>query len=618
MVADPIARAAMVTGSISAEECTQNMAKSSGDRLHPYRAKRRAGTTPEPFGGAGAARPRLFVVQKHSARSLHYDFRLEWNGVLLSWAVPKGPCRDPKTKRLAMQTEDHPVEYADFEGVIPEGNYGAGEVIVWDVGSWVPLLDPAEGLQRGKLLFELRGHKLRGVWTIFRTKKKDEPQGRQWLLVKKPDVWAEEGGWEPWPETSVLSGLTVEELKKGSRRAGEIRKELQRLGAKKRPVDPERVKLMLARTEPRPFSSPDWIYELKYDGFRLLAAARDGEAKLLYRSGRDATRLYPEVARTVAALPTRSLILDGEIVVLDEQVRPDFQQLQQRGQLTRPAEIARASVQSPIVCYVFDLLAFEDHDLRGLPLVRRKELLRRVLPPAGTLRFADHVEAEGEALFDQVRRRGLEGIIAKRADSRYCGGRSGSWLKLKADRTGDFVVAGFTAPRGSRAGLGALHLAAYQGGELVYTGRVGTGFSDRRLVELRARLEPLGHESPPCTGPVPRTRGHHWVRLALVCEVRYQERTADGLLRQPSFLRLRDDKEPGECEAPEARGAGGGAPAAPPDPAAPAGFVGTNLDKVFWPAEGYTKGDLVDFYRAAGPWLLPYLRDRPVVLTRHP
>ena len=576
--------------------------------LEEYRAKRIAGRTPEPFGG-GPARPHLFTVQKHAATSLHYDFRLEWNGVLLSWAVPKGPSPDPAVKRLAMQTEDHPVEYADFEGVIPDGNYGAGQVVVWDQGCWVPLEDPDDGLAKGKLLFELRGHKLGGVWTIFRTKKKGK-ETREWLLVKKPDGWAEE---EPsWSEASVLSGLEVEELRDGHSRAADLRRELGTLGARKRPVAPDSVKVMLAQAEERVPTKGAWIYELKYDGFRLLCS----NDRLFYRGGRDATHLYPEVMRTLRQLPYAGLILDTEIVVLDEEGKPEFQRLQKRAQLSRTAEIERAAVERPVACYVFDLLAAEGYDLRPLPLVQRKTLLKKILPPQGTLRFTDHLADRGEAFFLHVKEMGLEGVVAKRADSPYRGLRSPAWVKVRADRTGDFVVVGFTAPKGGRTGLGALHLGAYDGNELVYTGRVGTGFSDRQLEELRALLDALEVDEPPCTGTLPKTRGHHWVRPDLVVDVRYKERTSDGLLRQPAFLRLREDKPPEECEAPEARG---GEPE--PTPAveeSAAAFTPSNLTKVFWPEDGYTKGDLIEYYRAIAPWLLPYLRDRPVVMTRYP
>jgi bifunctional non-homologous end joining protein LigD len=581
-----------------------------GDRLDEYRDKRQAGLTPEPFGSSGGSRPRLFVVQKHAASSLHYDFRLEWQGVLLSWAVPRGPSRDPGIKRLAVQTEDHPVDYADFEGVIPEGNYGAGQVIVWDQGTWIPKEPMEEGLKKGKLLFELRGHKLRGVWTIFRTKK-DGEFTKEWLLVKKPDGWA---GEDDWPEESVFSGRLVEELKEGSSRAADVDAALADAGAEKSPLAIEDAKVMLAQTELTPFSSPDWVYELKYDGFRLLC----GKEKLLYRSGRAATGLFPEVMRSMRSLPFSNVVLDTEVVVLDEEAKPDFQRLQRRAQMRRASEIARATVELPVVCYVFDLLALGDYDLRALPLTERKHLLRMVLPPAGVLRYADHIEEQGKAFHEQAALLGLEGIMAKRADSAYRGGRSDAWLKVPVERRDEFAIVGWTAPKGSREGLGALHLAAYEGGELVYLGRVGTGFSDRLLKELHERLRPLQVDEPPCIGPVPRTEGHFWTQPLLVADVRYKERTADGLLRQPAFMALREDKKPEECFAPEAR--------APLDAEEPVAvdvtedrtFTETNLHKVFWPEQGYTKGDLIAYYRTIAPLMLPYLEDRPVVMTRYP
>ena len=577
-----------------------------GDRLEEYRAKRTAGQTPEPFGGPRTSRPRLFVVQKHAATSLHYDLRLEWQGVLLSWAVPKGPHPDPDKLRLAMQTEDHPVEYADFEGTIPAGNYGAGPVIVWDQGSWLPLEDFEEGLKKGKLLFELRGHKLKGVWTIFRTKR-DGKETREWLLRKHKDAYAQE---EPdWSETSIFSGLLVEELRDGHNKAEEILSEFE---APQREVEPT---VMLAQTEEVPFSNKDWIYELKYDGFRLLSS----KDKLLYRSGREATHLYPEVMRSMRKLPYKSVLLDGEICVLDAAGVPEFQRLQSRAQLSRPAEIEVGAVEQPVICYVFDILELEGHDLRGLPLIERKRILKKVLPPVGVLRYADHIETVGKQFFEQVREMGLEGIVAKRAASKYKPGRSDSWLKLRVDRTGDFVIVGWTAPKGSRAGLGALHLAALEGGELAYMGRVGTGFSDKLLVELQKELEPLQVDTAPCTGPVPKTAGNYWTQPARVCEVRFKERTADGLLRHPAFLRMREDKQPEECDAPEARAA------EPPPDLAPAPpqeeerlFTVSNPTKVFWPEQGYTKSDLIEFYRTVAPTMLPYMRDRPVVMTRYP
>lgn len=590
--------------------------------LDAYRAKRDADRTPEPFG-SGALRPRLFVVQQHAARRLHWDFRLELGGVLLSWAIPRGPSLDPKVKRLAVQTEDHPLDYAEFEGVIPEGNYGAGAVIRWDLGRWIPVEDPEEGLEKGKLLFDLDGYKLHGRWTLVRTKGPQGASGKEWLLIKKADGHAREAPDDVLPDVSVRSGLTLDELRQGSQRAAELRRRLGRLKAPRRSVDAARLRPMLAERRDEPFSEPGWLFEVKYDGYRLIAAAEAGAARLYTRSGRDATRTYPEIAEAVGALPFRSLVLDGEVVVTDEQGRPHFERLQRRAGLTRARDVARASVELPVVYFVFDLLACEGFDLRELPLAERKALLEEILPAHGPLRYAHHFDADGKAVYAEIERLGFEGMLAKRADSPYrAGQRSPAWQKVRIRRSEDFVIVGFTAPRGTRTAIGALHLAAYADDALVYAGRVGSGLPERLLAELREELEALRRDTPPCAGPVPQTRGNHWVEPRLVCEVRFAEVTSEGLLRQPVFLRLRDDKDPRECLHPRRE--------PPPEaeilPAASAPRAAdathevpfTNLDKVFWPREGYTKGDLIEYYRAISPWLLPYLADRPLVLTRHP
>ncbi len=589
------------------------------EKLEPYRRKRAASRTPEPFGRQTDAPPRLFVVQKHAARKLHYDFRLEMGGVLVSWAVPKGPSLDPAEKRLAVHVEDHPVEYAEFEGIIPQGNYGAGAVIVWDRGLWIPLDEPEEGMEKGKLLFELRGYKLRGVWTLVRTKRPAGSRGplKDWLLIKKPDAYAASGA--QLPEESVLSGLTLEELRDGGGQDAAIRAELEKLEAPRRRVRPDDVELMLASTAERPFSGKGWLFELKYDGFRLLAARENEQPRLSYRHGQDATSTFPEVTRALAALPYGSIVMDGEVVVTDEAGRPSFQGLQKRVHLSRPADIGRAAIELPATLFLFDLLGFEDYDLRPLPLLTRKSILQRILPRRGPLRYADHIEERGEEFFEEVRRMGLEGVIAKKAGSRYCGGRSPDWIKLRVERTGDFVVVGFTEPARGRVGMGALHLAVCEAGRFIYAGRVGTGLSDQQLLDLRRTLDAVRRPRPCFEGPLPAGRGHVWVEPTLVCEVRYKEMTEEGLLRQPVFVRLRDDKRPEECAPPADQSARNDPPPPPPEPAAVERTVRfSNLEKVFWPDEGYTKGDLIDYYRAVSPWLLHYLRDRPLVMTRYP
>jgi bifunctional non-homologous end joining protein LigD len=590
----------------------------SSDPLGAYRAKRSLDRTVEPGGRPVAPAPMaggLFVVHKHAASHLHWDLRLEMEGVLKSWAVPKGPSRDTADKRLAVKVEDHPIEYGDFEGIIPEGNYGAGAVIVWDRGRWVPIEDPQAGLAKGKLLFELKGYKLKGVWTLVKIKRGE----KEWLLIKERDGEVKKDA--PFPEESVLSGVTVEDLKAGGDRAAPIRKELAKLKAPARAVRVEDAQPMLAETREGPFTKAGWLFELKLDGYRVRAAREDGEAKLITRNGHDIAATFPEIARAVAALPYEHVILDGELVDLDDAGHPSFQRLQNRAKISRALEARRAAVESPATLYVFDLLAFEGFDLRPLPLERRKAILEKVLPPAGALRYSEHFETKGEALYEQVVRLGLEGIMAKKADSIYRAGRTANWLKIRADRTGDFVVVGFTRPKGSRGGFGALQLGAYVDGKLRYVGRAGSGFTERQLQDVRDKLEGAKRPTPPCEH-APKDKETTWVEPALVVEVRYKEWTEEHLLRQPVFLRFRDDKPLIECEMPgretgDVEEADDVPRPASPVPA-PREVVFSNLDKIFWPDQRYTKGDLIEYYRAISPWLLPYLKDRPVVLTRFP
>ena len=589
--------------------------------LERYRQMRTAGSTPEPFGGEGAPRPHLYTIQKHAARRMHYDFRLEWNGVLLSWAVPKGPSFDPNEKRLAVEVEDHPVEYADFEGVIPAGNYGAGGVIVWDRGAWAPVEDIDEGLRKGKLVFTLEGYKLHGEWTLVRTKRRGVERSKEWLLIKHRDAHAGKGR-DP-PDVSILSGRTVEEVATGSRRGDALGARVRKTKAPRRTLEVGGVTLMLAEVAERAFDDAAWLFELKYDGYRMLAGGGPGGARLRYRRGGDATPIFPDVAVAIGALAGDAFILDGEVTVLDDEGRPSFRRLQDRAQLTRALDIARASVELPATFYAFDLLAFGGHDLRPLPLVERKRLLRALLPPVGPIRFADHVEGDGVAFYDAVRARGLEGVMAKRADAPYVAGRVRDWLKIRAERTADFAVVGY-APSDKRA-LAALYLAVYEEargvGRFVYAGRVGGGFTAAQLRALKARLDARRRPTPPIApppAPQPERAAHVWCEPEIVVEVRYRERTDDGVLRLPTFLRVRDDQTPRDCrrEGP----ADPLAPAAAPEPipASARTVPFSNRDKVFWPEDGYTKGALIDYYRAISPFMLPYLADRPLVLTRYP
>jgi bifunctional non-homologous end joining protein LigD len=567
------------------------------------------------------------VVQQHAARRLHFDLRLEIEGVLASWAVPKGPTLDPAERRLAVRTEDHPLAYADFEGVIPAGNYGAGAMIVWDRGIYRTAdgESPARGLEAGKLDLVLSGHKLRGRFALVRTRGE-----RDWLLLRKgpkpppgPDVVQAD-------PTSVLSGLSVQELRDGVSRDAQVEELLRERGAPRRALSAAELRPMLAATAPAPFSRAGWIFELKYDGVRVVAERRaDGSARILARTGGDRTRLYPEIARALAALPLREFVLDGEVVALDETGRSSFELLQRRFTQVDPAAAEAARAEVPVVLYAFDLLAALGRDLRGAPLVRRKQVLAIFVPRRGFVRFADHVEGDGEALFAAASERGLEGVVAKRADSRYeAGRRSKSWLKVKAPRRAALAIVGLAPGRGARARLGALLLAWRRGDGLEYAGNVGSGLDARTVEELAEELRRARLAKPAFRGaPARPARGTVFVGPERVCEVRYTEVTRAGLLRQPVFLRLRDDLSPQDCRAPAERAeptAAGpasaeGATGGPAGPGAPGPELElTRLDKVFWPVEGYTKGDLLAFYEAAWPWLAPYLRDRPVVLARYP
>ena len=673
--------------------------------LQEYRRKRDPAATPEPFGGPGPAGGSRFVIHKHSARRLHYDLRLEIDGVLKSWAVPKGPSVRSHEKRLAVHVEDHPIEYADFEGVIPEGSYGAGPSIVWDAGRF-QLLKPepaSEQIARGKLEFELFGYKLKGRWTLARMSGKD----RDWLLLKKSDEYA--GETEPterYPE-SVLSGLTIEELRDGASRVETLRRRLTELKAPRGEITPQGDLLMLATLVDETPSDPSWLFEIKYDGIRVLASRAGDEIELRGRSGQVVTTRYPEVTAALHALPLTSFVLDGEIVALDERGRSSFQRLQERMGLTRPADVERARGVVPVSAVFFDALVLDGRDLRRLPLEARKECLRLLVPPRGVVYFGDHVLEHGADFLAAACEQGLEGVVAKKRDSPYAAKRSRDWLKIKCQLRQEFVIGGYTVPQGTRAHFGALHLGLYDKGELVYVSKVGTGFDERTLKTISEKLRPLERPTSPFARGTPGGRGHHWVEPRIVGEIRFTEWTRDGGIRHPSFLGLRDDKRPEDCVREtsvvargEEAGVGGTGRAAsparplsaalraaggtrgshsarpvPPTPASsPRGGSGdrastsesgdstpeasrksdprrtnmgkgrrtsaaddkrvsgepalvgaderrvtiTNPSKVFWPDEGYTKSDLVEYYEAVSPWLLPYLKDRPLVLTRYP
>lgn len=613
-----------------------------------YRRKRHVERTPEPFGGAQAseatrrARAGIFVIQKHLARRLHYDFRLEMEGVLRSWAIPKGPSLNPAERRLAIMVEDHPLEYADFEGVIPPGNYGAGSVIVWDRGRYsmsdTPAIGAAEAVRNGKLDIELHGYKLNGAFTLVRTHLKSSGDGAKenWLLLKKRDRYASgESVTETHPR-SVLSGLTVEEMREAGHLGRQAAADLKRIHA---PRLPERLELRnfplsLARLVREPFDSGKWLFEIKYDGIRALAIRDRGPVRLYARSGSIITERYPEIALAFNALPFDRFVMDGEIVALDEKGRPDFQALQRRMHVQDAPAVRRLSITTPGYDFVFDLLAFDEFDLRPLALDTRKSFLARLIRGEGPVRYCDHVTADGRAFFRAVSEAGLEGMMAKRRESPYRGARSSDWLKIKCPLVRRFVIGGWTEPAGSRTHFGALLLGLCDSqGNLRFVGKVGTGFSSDTLKSLHRRMEERERKTPPFAKPraneAPIPPRAHFCAPELVCEVRFAEVTNDNSVRHPSFLRLLPEAEPAQCRYEHPFGASAAALEAKPlapEPAAPtvaarkpaAAVTLSNPDKVFWPAEGYTKADLVRYYQSIAPWILPYLKDRPVMIVRYP
>jgi bifunctional non-homologous end joining protein LigD len=608
---------------------------SAAGSLEIYRKKRDPTLTNEPFSAERIASVRsgdagAFVVHLHDARRRHWDLRLQVGGTLKSFAVPKGPTFDTREKRLAVHTEDHPLEYTDFEEVIPAGSYGAGAMIAWDLGR-VRFLEPAvEGFAKGKLDFVLSGFKLRGRFALVRTgdragRAPDEKN--QWLLIKKEDAFssvtrnvvAEE------PE-SVLSGLTVEELARKQDVAREVEDSARDAGAPEGDVDARRLIPMLCGTADARLDDRERAYELKLDGVRLLADRRGGDVALVYRSQRVMTASYPEVARAVRALAPDRVVLDGEVVAFDAEGRPSFQLLGRRMHLTRPHDVAHAASEVPVTYVVFDLLQIGARDVRRLPFLERN------VPRRGIVRFLDHLEGDGTPLEALCRTLGLEGLVAKRLRSPYRAGpeRSPDWVKIKRERESDFVVSGWTEGNGGRKTLGALEVASYVAGRLVLRSRVGSGLDERTITRLLELLRPLEVEQPTAVGePLAGGGKRHFVKPAIVANVSFSGWTEDEGLRHPVFRGIRDDIDPSLCVAvppsrapdpvvvPPPSAARNGA-VDPGSSARPSRAMVTNRSKVFWPDEGYTKGELIDYYAAIAPSLLPFLRDRPIVLVRYP
>ena len=636
--------------------------------LEEYEAKRDFEKTPEPPPEASpeppAGGPLSFVVQQHRATRMHYDLRLEVAGAMPSWPVPRGPSLDPAERRLAIQTEDHPLGYASFEGVIPKGEYGAGEVIVWDNGTYSPDEDGTlsfhdraeaearvlEGIERGKLSVTFRGRKLKGSWALVRTSAEE----RSWLLIKHRDDAADSSRDLIAEDSSVISGLTIADLRSGrlpdpARRG--VPPDIAALSRVERGELPRTLAPMQAALADGPFDSPDWLFEPKLDGIRALAFIEGGAVTLRSRRGLDVSAQYPALVKAIAAQPLSSAILDGEIGALDERGAPSFERLQQRMNLGGEGDIARADAKLPVLFFPFDLLYLDGFDLRRTPLAERLEVLARVLRPGPLLQPVLSFEADGVAAYEAAVALGFEGVVAKRRDGAYLEGRrSRQWLKVKARLTADFVVGGWRAGEGGRSGsFGALLLGAYdEDGALRYAGRVGSGFSDRALEELRPRLDALVAEADPFTDAPPEPGRLTFVRPELVAEVEFANWTGDGRLRAPVFVRLRDDKPPSDVLRSDAVAAAPPAVAAAPrsaghDTGAAVGSVleqlgregerahlevagvelaVSNLDKVLWPEtaeqRALTKRDLLRYLATVSPWLLPHLRDRPLTLTRYP
>ena len=632
--------------------------------LQRYWKKRDFKQTPEPRGTRKPSSARLqFVIQKHAASRLHYDFRLELDGTLKSWAVPKGPSLDPAQKRLAVHVEDHPMDYAGFEGVIPAKQYGAGTVLLWDRGYWSPIGDPTAGYRSGRLKFHLTGKKLRGAWNLVRMGSRSGEKQENWLLIKENDEEARRGDDSDVTRLadSVASGRTIEQIAKGRHRiwqsnrsteagaqSASSAKSKRRRPAVRHPIDPASlhgaakaphkkwVIPQLATLVDQVPEGDDWVHELKYDGYRMLCSIHDGTAKLLTRNGNDWTSKLQRIAAAAEALPVKQAWLDGEVVAVMPDGSINFQVLQ---------NAFDSKSDTNLIYYVFDLLYLDGYDLRRVSLLDRKRGLASLVNDqgaAGLIRYSDHIAGQGKVVFKEACSRGMEGMVAKRADAPYVAGRNRNWVKVKCGQRQEFVIGGFTDPAGSRVAFGALLLGVFdEQGQLRYAGRTGTGFSERSLKELLARLTPLEQKTAPFINPPTGAdaRGVHWVKPSLVAEVAFAQWTNEGQLRQASFQGLRDDKDARSVvhERPDKKGAAGDA-AAPrtrrwrtkksrraattrttsSEPSTVAGVALSHPDRMFYPEQGLTKLALAQYYEQIGRWILPHLQGRPLTLVRCP
>jgi len=588
--------------------------------LQEYERKRDFNATPEPSGkGSRGKRAHAlqFCIQKHDASHLHYDFRLELDGTLKSWALPKGPSLDPKVRRLAVHVEDHPLDYADFEGHIPEGHYGAGDVIVWDRGVWEPEGDAQAAYAKGKLRFRLQGEKLSGVWNLFRTRLDGKKE--QWMLVKSHDDHARsEADYsvvEAQPD-SVLSDRTLVPRKAAAKKAAAPRNSRKRTAKGPKVPLPAQLQPQLATLVDSP-PSGDWRYEVKFDGYRILARIDGKDVRLFTRNGHDWSSKMPRQVAALHALGIDSAWLDGEMVVADENGAADFQALQNAFDTEHDENITY---------YLFDLPFLGGQDLRQVALQGRRDTLRQLLEhdESGVLKFSADFDQPVESLLDSACRLELEGLIGKRADSLYSGRRSPDWIKLKCKQRQEFVIVGYTDPKGSRSGFGALLLALHDNdsGELRYAGKVGTGFSTTTLASIHARLKPLQIAKPalakPPTGA--EARGVHWLQPQLLAEVAYAQMTRDGIVRHSVFHGLRDDKAATAIDLERAMPAKT-VPKSNKQAKAPE-HLGelrlTHPDRVIDATTGVTKREVAEYYASVSQWILPQLKQRPVALVRAP
>ena len=587
--------------------------------LKKYSEKRHFDRTPEPAPSEvpAASGPRQYCVQRHHATHLHYDLRLEAGGALKSWAVPKGPTLDPGEKRLAMMVEDHPIEYGSFEGVIPKGNYGAGSVMLWDRGTYELLGDASaeEQLARGDFKFRLHGEKITGEFALVRMKR---GKGNEWLLLKKKDAAAQPSWNTEDHAVSVLTGRTQEEIAQG------LEKTPKQAGKKEASL-PDIGPPMLAEIgKGEPPSDPKWIYEVKWDGVRALCYIQNGQVRMVSRNGNMIDRQYPELSILPHHIQAKTAIVDGEIAALNERGVPSFELLQRRINVADASSAALLSRHHPVVFYAFDLLYLDGRDLRGLSLIERKRMLKEVLQPNDVVRYSEHF-SDGKALFEAAKQQGVEGIIGKKASSFYESRRTGDWVKYKVHSSDSFILCGFT--EGERDHFGALVLGTHDRGKLKWAGNVGTGFDRKTMKAIYEKLAPLVIDKCPLQPDknLPK-KDVTWVRPELVCEVKFANWTEDGRLRAPVWMGFRPDLDPAEVV--RQNGA-----ADPPvkrttllDPSLAEANLTidghrlkfTNLNKVFFPKDGYRKRDLLNYYDAVAPLIIPHLKDRPLSLKRYP